>query len=166
MSKKAKATLIVTLCNNDRVRVSLSKRDGSGNVGYAENWQEVEQALETVKPASAKRVAQALAVGGGSEAVSAKPPYPEMLTRICDPLTSTATKERLLEVLRALAGADAEEANDVLRFASNAVNTLARMPKIPKPPEVEAQGKQPTIWDLANKALDIRWQLVRQGLDG
>lgn len=161
MSQKPKATLNITLCNNDRLRVSLQSRDGSGQVGYVKNWAEVERALEAVKPASEKRAARTLVAGAGAGAASAKPPYPEMLTRICDPLASSATKDRLLEVLRALAGAEAEEANDVLRFASNAVSKLARMPKMPP----AAQSKQPTIWDLADKALDIRWQLVRQGLN-
>lgn len=65
MSKKSKATLQITLRNNDRVKISYSDRSGSTTC-YVKNWGEVDRYLEKVMPiAENRRRAEARKQGDG-----------------------------------------------------------------------------------------------------
>lgn len=55
MSRRAKATLCVSLRNNDALRVNLQMADGSAHAKHGATWEEVLDLLKNVMPAAEMR---------------------------------------------------------------------------------------------------------------
>lgn len=55
MSRRAKATLCISLRNNDALRVSLQRADGSSQADHNVTWADVQRMLQEVTPMSERR---------------------------------------------------------------------------------------------------------------